>query len=48
MIGDQMDTDILGACRFGIDSALVSGGVAELAFHSRQEDGWPTYQLASL
>jgi HAD superfamily hydrolase (TIGR01450 family) len=48
MIGDQMDTDILGACRFGIDSALVSGGVAELAFHSRQQDRWPTYQLTGL
>jgi ribonucleotide monophosphatase NagD (HAD superfamily) len=48
MIGDQMDTDIRGACRFGIDSALVSGGVAELAFHAGPAQGWPTYQLASL
>ena len=48
MIGDQMDTDIRGACRFGIDSALVFGGVTELAFHAGPAQGWPTYQLASL
>jgi len=46
MIGDQIDTDIQGACRFGIDSALISGGVAELAFQSRQSPWRPTYRLA--
>ena len=46
MIGDQIDTDIKGACRFGIDSALISGGVAELAFQSRHSPWRPTYRLA--
>jgi len=48
MIGDQMDTDIRGAVRFGIDSALVAGGVAELEFHDAGTHWWPTYRLASL
>jgi HAD superfamily hydrolase (TIGR01459 family) len=28
MIGDQLDTDILGAAEFGLDTALVAGGVS--------------------
>lgn len=45
MIGDQIPTDILGARRFGIDSALVGTGVSRL-------DGFgdvrPTFVLHSL
>ena len=48
MIGDQIDTDIQGACRFGIDSALVAGGVAELDFQARHSAWRPTYRLARL
>jgi HAD superfamily hydrolase (TIGR01459 family) len=45
MIGDQVDTDIRGAAEVGLDSALVTGGVAgrELAAGAR-----PTYRLESL
>lgn len=48
-IGDRLDTDILGACRVGIDSALVLTGVDRpkhvlaAPSHSR-----PTYVLADL
>ena len=48
MIGDQIDTDIKGAQAFGIDSALVTGGVAELAFFPDHLPYLPTYQLESL
>ncbi len=30
MIGDQLETDILGACRYGIDSVLVGSGLTRL------------------
>ena len=43
MIGDQLDTDIRGARDFGIDSALVEGGVSTDA-----RDVVPTYRLRSL
>ena len=48
MIGDQMGTDIRGAHAFGIDSALVTGGVAELAFFEEDLPHPPTYQLSNL
>ncbi|MDD5366539.1 MAG: HAD-IA family hydrolase [Gallionellaceae bacterium] len=43
MVGDQLDTDIVGAARFGIDSALVPG---VLTGNRRAVDGIePTYLL---
>lgn len=48
MIGDQIETDIRGAHAFGIDSALVTGGVAELAFFKEDLPYPPTYQLPNL
>lgn len=48
MIGDQIGTDIRGAHAFGIDSALVTGGVAELAFLAEDIPYPPTYQLQNL
>lgn len=48
MIGDQLDTDIRGACRFGIDSALVDGGVSGWASLERARDWLPTYRLRAL
>jgi HAD superfamily hydrolase (TIGR01450 family) len=46
MIGDQIATDILGARRFGIDSALVTGGVSNPEFASPEQT--PTWILAGL
>ncbi|MCU0936673.1 MAG: HAD hydrolase-like protein [Gammaproteobacteria bacterium] len=46
MIGDQLATDILGARRFGIDSALVASGLAPPAYPS--PDMTPTWWLAGL
>ena len=48
MIGDQIETDIRGAHAIGIDSALVSGGVAELSFFADDLAYPPTYQLPNL
>lgn len=48
MIGDQIETDIRGAHTLGIDSALVTGGVAELTFASDTLPHPPTYLLESL
>jgi HAD superfamily hydrolase (TIGR01450 family) len=48
MIGDQLDTDIRGACRFGIDSALVDGGVSGWASLEQARDCLPTYRLRGL
>jgi len=45
MIGDQLGTDILGARRSGIDSALVMSG---LAHHDHQAGLHPTYRLRNL
>jgi HAD superfamily hydrolase (TIGR01450 family) len=48
MIGDQLETDIRGANAFGIDSALVAGGVWGSG-HALPTDGpRPTYLLASV
>jgi HAD superfamily hydrolase (TIGR01450 family) len=44
MVGDQLETDILGANRVGIDSALVPGGITGDRFESA--DARPTYVLA--
>lgn len=48
MIGDQIGTDIRGAHAFGIDSALVTGGVAELSFFAEDLPYPPTYRLPNL
>lgn len=45
MIGDQLGTDILGAQRSGIDSALVMSGLAHL---DHQAGLHPTYRLPNL
>lgn len=45
MIGDQLATDIAGAQRIGIDSALVMSGLARVGHHSQPQ---PTYILPSL
>lgn len=47
MIGDQLATDILGANRYGIDSALLAGGLARSGVASSGE-AIPTYLLPSL
>ena len=47
MIGDQLMTDILGANRSGIDSALVMSGLATTAMQSHPEIR-PTYLLQDL
>lgn len=47
MIGDQLQTDIRGALSFGLDAALVEGGVVARSVTS--SDGIrPTYRLRSL
>lgn len=43
MVGDQLETDILGANRVGIDSALVPGGIT--GNRSETGDIRPTYLL---
>jgi HAD superfamily hydrolase (TIGR01459 family) len=43
MVGDQLETDILGANRIGIDSALVPGGITGNRF--ALTDARPTYVL---
>jgi ribonucleotide monophosphatase NagD (HAD superfamily) len=45
MIGDQIETDILGAQRFGIDSVLLSGGVSRQAAANTI---LPTFNLSTL
>ena len=47
MIGDQMATDILGANRCGIDSALVGTGLAR-GMDAVSAAIRPTWQLGSL
>jgi HAD superfamily hydrolase (TIGR01459 family) len=44
MVGDQLETDILGANRVGIDSALVPGGITGM--RSEFTEITPTYLLA--
>ena len=48
MIGDQLATDVQGAQRFGIDSALVTTGLARIEDAPWTADIFPTYLLASL
>lgn len=48
MIGDQLGTDIRGARDFGLDSALVTTGVARAQDLAEAGDVRPTYLLASL
>ena len=48
MIGDQPGTDIQGAKAFGIDSALMTGGVAKLDAVNLEDGACPTYVLTSL
>jgi HAD superfamily hydrolase (TIGR01450 family) len=48
MIGDQFETDILGANAFGIDSALVNTGVTKLTREIIPEHLRPNYIVHSL
>jgi HAD superfamily hydrolase (TIGR01450 family) len=48
MIGDQLETDIRGANAFGIDSALITGGVSASGMTFLTEDLRPTYIMHSL
>ncbi len=48
LIGDQLHTDILGARRFGIDSALVLSGLSRRPSAGWPEDMIPNYVLDSL
>jgi len=53
MIGDQLATDIRGAARYGIDSALVTTGLTRMdadgePAHGYPADARPTYVLDSL
>lgn len=46
MIGDQLETDIAGACHAGIDSALLATGVSTWPGGDDHGDVAPTYLLA--
>ena len=48
MLGDQIETDILAAQSAGIDSALLSGGVADFAHQGRQVRAMPNFLIAGL
>jgi HAD superfamily hydrolase (TIGR01450 family) len=48
MIGDQLATDIAGAQAFGIDSALLVGGVSAVESSLERAQWRPTYLLPSL
>ena len=48
MIGDTPETDILGANDFGLDSVLVTTGVASSDMSAIPQNMRPTYSLASL
>lgn len=48
MLGDQIQTDILGAARFGIDSVLVMSGVSLDASVALATEAQPTYRIDSL
>jgi HAD superfamily hydrolase (TIGR01450 family) len=48
MVGDQLGTDIRGANRFGIDSALVVTGLARMEHLDSDPGHLPTYILRSL
>lgn len=47
MIGDQLETDIRGALNFGLDAALLEGGVVARSVVT-SDDIRPTYRLAAL
>ena len=48
VIGDQLETDIRGAGRFGLDSALVRTGGASAALDGVPADLRPTYVMRSV
>ncbi len=48
MIGDQFDTDIAGAVNYGLDSALITTGVAHRVALQKASEVLPTYILDSL
>ena len=48
MLGDQLETDILGALNFGLDSVLIGTGVAIAGPHHVDVAIEPTYFLDSL
>ena len=48
IIGDQLETDIRGAIDFGIDSVLVTTGLAQADTENIPETCRPTYYLQSL
>jgi len=48
MIGDQVETDVRGARAYGLDSVLVTTGVATGAIADLPEDLRPTYLMHSL
>ena len=48
MIGDQLETDIWGACEFGLDSALIGTGIAYIKPQKADRSLRPTYYLDSL
>jgi HAD superfamily hydrolase (TIGR01459 family) len=48
MVGDQLETDIRGANAFGIDSALVLGGVSGKDLPAKTSALQPTWLLGSL
>jgi HAD superfamily hydrolase (TIGR01459 family) len=48
MVGDQLETDIRGANRFGIDSVLIHGGVTSHELSIYSDDLRPTYIMKSL
>ncbi len=48
IIGDQLETDIRGAIDFGIDSVLVTTGVAQADIENIPENCRPTYYMQSL
>ena len=48
MIGDQLETDIRGARRFGIDAAWIQTGIMAGALPQIPDSLQPTYILESL
>ena len=48
MVGDQLETDVRGAAEFGIDSALVGTGIANVNLQNIDKATQPTYFLKNL
>lgn len=48
LFGDQLETDVRGACDFGIASALMGTGVARIDADTPCEHACPTYRLRDL